>query len=121
MSCPLIAAHLAPSADEATNDVATGFVNIQLFPELVESKISRPPTISLVPSAEQATEFQIPLGRLLVVHAAPEFVEVKSADEINAASFWPFADEASEHDVAPNFDALGTLFETQFAPEFVEV
>jgi hypothetical protein len=125
ISCPLIAAHLALSADEETNDAVTGFVNVQVFPELVETKILKPPIINLVPLAEEATEFQVPLGRLFVIHAAPEFVEVKSApprlDEINAASFRPSADEASEYDVVPIFDKLGTLFEIQVAPEFVEV
>ena len=124
ISCPLIAAHLALSADEETNDAATGFVNIQLFPELVEIKILKPPITSLVPSAEEATEFQVPLGRLFVIHAAPEFVEVKSApprlDEINAASIRPSADEASEYDVVPIFDTLGRLFDIHVAPEFVE-
>jgi hypothetical protein len=55
---------------------------------------------------------------------APEFVEVKSAlpklDETNAASFRPSADEASEYDVVPIFDTLGTLFEIHVAPAFVE-
>ncbi len=120
-----MAAHLAPSAEQTTHDAAREFVNIQLFPELVETKILKPPTISLVPSAEKATEFQDPLGRLFVIHAAPEFVEVKSTLPsklyvINAASIRPTADEASEYDVASELDTLGTLFEIQVAPEFVE-
>jgi hypothetical protein len=122
--CPLTATHLEPSADEETNDASKEFVNIQLFPKLVETKIPKPPTISLVPSAEEATESQVLSGRLFVIHATPEFVEVKSAppklNEINAASFRPSDDEASEYDVAPIFDTLGRLFDIQVAPEFVE-
>ena len=122
--CPLTATHLEPSADEETNDASKEFVNIQLFPKLVETKIPKPPTISRVPSAEEATESQVLSGRLFVIHAAPEFVEVKSAppklNEINAASFRPSDDEASEYDVVPIFDTLGRLFDIQAAPEFVE-
>jgi len=74
---PRIRTNLSPSADEATLSTLKISRGVQFSPESVEVWIVAPigAAMSLLPSAEDATEFQI----LLVsraVHVAPESVEV---------------------------------------------
>ena len=122
-----MAASSAPSADEAMAAASEDreFVDVQVSPKLVERQIPRPATINLVPSADKATERQIPPGRLFVIQLAPEFVEVKKRGPINGgdccdntASLQPSADETRE---SPDATATGTLFEIHVTPAFVEV
>ena len=123
--CPMIVISSEPSADKVTHAATTGreFVDVQLEPELVDTATPNPAATNLVPSAEEASASQFALGRLFVLQAAPEFVEVKSAlpklpNENNTTSSRPSADETID-DFAP-FGTLRTLFDIHVAPESAE-
>src|SRR5579862_1961164 len=119
---PLTAASFVPSAEEQmpTNRLVEKTLVIQACPPLVEMQISRPPTASIRPSAEEATACtpSRPLpGAVLEDQFTPEFVLMKSWLPVAPAiNLEPSADDATDFQVK-----LGTLFDTQVVPPSGEV
>jgi hypothetical protein len=81
------------------------------------------PANNLFPSAEEATQFQLAPGALVVVHVAPESLEIqigptRSAFEVNgdtATKVMPSAEEATEFQWV-----TGAVVNDQFVPASVE-
>jgi hypothetical protein len=71
---------LTPSADKATQtkEIAGTVLEFQVAPPFGEMKTARPPkaAASVKPSADELIEYQFRLGMLLMLHVAPELVEV---------------------------------------------
>jgi len=68
---------------------------------------------NFVPSADDATAFQLLKGELFVTQVIPEFVEVHIREPPAATSFMPSADDAMVTDLS------GAALEVQVTPEFV--
>src|SRR6266581_519823 len=100
-----MATRLVPSADEASpyhlppSALPAG---VHVAPELAEMLRPPPsrPTMSLLPSADDATELKVP-GVVRAVQLAPESVDVntppKKLSSATATSLVPSAEEATAH------------------------
>jgi hypothetical protein len=98
--------------------------SIQASPEFVERYADPPkvPASNLVPSADEATEYQLVVGAPVAVHVIPKFVEmyIEPGGEYGPATAANL-DPSPEEAMAFQLFGLGALLIDQVAPELVEV